>query len=415
MFDIRYKSHHDAEAAYRDFTKPVMRTQEELEQFLQNTSADDREHVIYIHVPFCDRICSFCNLNRKILNGATDEYTEKLIAQIHYYGGFAYTAGMKVGSVYFGGGTPTVLTGQQFQDILGALRANFHLVPNCEITSESTLHNLTPEKLAQMEQAGVNRLSIGIQTFSTEGRKFFNRTGDKAYAMEKLAQVRALFPHTVAIDKIYNYPGETMESLLEDVRIIKETGIDSVSFYSLMIQTGSALSKKLGAESMDPVSDLQYHNAFVQALLSDESYTLLEITKIAKKGADNYRYISLRNSGADTLPMGEGGGGSLGSFGIFQMNFERRMIAGYSPEKILADGIYGLMQKGRFTQDEIQAITGAPAPWAAQISEELEKAGMLEETQAGYRLTPNGLFYGNNVCAAYVVAFLKHHQTAAAV
>lgn len=410
MFETRYKSHHDAEAAYGKTTKPTPATKQILEEYLHATPAPKGRHVIYIHVPFCDKICSFCNLNRQILKGTTEDYTEKLIKQIEYYGKYPYTANMQIGSVYFGGGTPTVLPGESFIRILDALRSNFNLAEDCEITSESTLHNLTPEKLKQMDAAGINRISVGIQTFHSEGRKFFNRTGDKNYAVEGIKMVQRHFPHTLAIDKIYNYPGETLESLLDDVATIKQLGITSVSFYSLMIHKGSALSHTMDENMLAENSDLLFHNAFVNAMTDKSDYYILELTKIAKGNADEYAYIALRNSGANTLPLGEGAGGNLGPYGLYQMSFERLMVAAYSEQKQKADALYGLMQKGHFTTSEIATITGN-SNWAEALTQQYCDEELLLENKDGYQLTPNGLFYGNNICASYVLEYLDSVST----
>lgn len=414
MFDIRYKSHHDAEAAYAEMVKNTPANQKLLEEYLTVTPSPNGRHVIYIHVPFCDKICSFCNLNRKILVGTTESYVKQLLAQIEYYGQFPYFADMKIGSVYFGGGTPTVLPGEMFVEILGAIYKNFRIADDCEVTAESTLHNLSPEKLALMQRAGINRLSIGIQTFDTEGRKFFNRTGDKQQAIQGIEMIRKHFPHTLAVDKIYNYPGETRERLMEDIRILHHSDIDSVSFYSLMIHTGSALSRRYEEQQLGTASDLEFHNIFVEHMLSDPRYELLEITKLAKRNADGYAYISLRNAGANTLPLGEGAGGQLGKFGMFQMNFERIMIMEYSPPKMIADRLYGLLQKGSFQQSDLERICKT-ADWSTPLIENYLSNGLICKTDAGFSYTREGLFYGNNICAEFVKAYLESITTTSAV
>ena len=141
-----------------------------------------------------------------------------------------------------------MLPSKEFDRILNELRKNFKISDICEISTETTLHNLCDEKLCDLKEMGFNRISIGIQTFDTEGRKFFNRTGDKEYALKRLGSIRNLFDKIVATDIIYNYPNQSRGILLEDARIIKEYQIDSTSFYSLMMQKGSVLSNTLGTE-----------------------------------------------------------------------------------------------------------------------------------------------------------------------
>ena len=139
-----------------------------------------------------------------------------------------------------------------------------------------------------MERLGVNRLSIGIQTFSDRGRKILNRTYDKETAVKRLGEIKAKFKGLVCVDIIYNYPDQTPEEVKEDAEIVHSLNIDSSSFYSLMIHEGSKMSKDI----KDDVFHLDYkletdkelHNIFMNTLLGTGEYEILEITKINKKG-----------------------------------------------------------------------------------------------------------------------------------
>ena len=116
--------------------------------------------------------------------------------------------------------------------ILKAINDNFTLTDDCEFTLETTLHNLNPKKIKILEKGGVNRLSVGIQTFSDRGRKILNRTFLKEETVKRLKNLKESFSGMVCTDIIYNYPDETVEEVLEDARIVKELKIDSTSFYS---------------------------------------------------------------------------------------------------------------------------------------------------------------------------------------
>ena len=119
--------------------------------------------------------------------------------------------------------------------ILKSIQKNVRLSEGYEFTFETTLHNLTDEKLKVMKKYGVNRLSVGIQTFSDEGRKFYNRTYGKEEVIERLKRLKEILQGDLCVDIIYNFPDQKIEDVLEDARIVKEIGLSSASFYSLMV------------------------------------------------------------------------------------------------------------------------------------------------------------------------------------
>lgn len=128
------------------------------------------------------------------------------------------------------------------------------------------LHNLSSQKIDIMEKYGVNRLSVGIQSFSQEGRNLLNRTFTKDEAVEKLKNLKANFKGMVCTDIIYNYPGQTVEEVTEDADIIAELEIDSTSFYSLMIHEGSKMSMDIRENTLklnySLETDRKLHHAF---------------------------------------------------------------------------------------------------------------------------------------------------------
>ena len=160
MFNKRIKGHSVAPSK-----RPDMVSEDELWEFLESVP-DDNEGVIYIHVPFCDNICSFCSMNRTKLEDELDEYTKFLLSEIEKYSATNYLKGKKIGSVYFGGGTPTILKERHLEQVINALKGSFNILPECEFSLESTLHNLNISKLRLLNELGVNRYSIGVQTFS---------------------------------------------------------------------------------------------------------------------------------------------------------------------------------------------------------------------------------------------------------
>lgn len=148
-----------------------------------------------------------------------------------------------------------------------------------------------------MQDFGVNRLSIDIQTFDDNGRKLLNRVHSKSQAIKKLQNIK---------------------SIIDDTKILKDLEIGSTSFYSLMLFKNSQLSRLVDESYYELDKDKALHHVFIDEIIKAD-YEFLELTKINKIGRDNYKYIRLSHKGADILPIGVGAGGRLGNFGIFNM------------------------------------------------------------------------------------------------
>ena len=214
MFKIRYKSHHDVGNVISKFTKNFKASKEDFISLLEEVNVS-KQLALYFHTPYCDKICSFCNMNRKQLDNDLEEYTKYICDEIKKYGAYKFCKTSEVDVVFFGGGTPTIFKKEQLERILKTLRENFIFSKDYEMTFETTLHNLSFEKLEIMEKYGVNRISVGIQTFSNRGRKLLNRTYDKNYVVERLKEIKKRFSGLICIDIIYNYAGQTDEEILE--------------------------------------------------------------------------------------------------------------------------------------------------------------------------------------------------------
>jgi oxygen-independent coproporphyrinogen-3 oxidase len=434
VFAERYRSHHDAERELSAALEPVPSRRSAgmsdhwpaVEKILRggfpaeqyNGGGDSRSgRGVYFHVPYCDRICSFCNLNRTGMGNADlESYTEYLITEIEGWGKYSYIQNGVFDTVYFGGGTPTVLDTDQLSRIFRTLRRCFPLSEGCEITVESTQHNLPAEKAAALEAEGVNRFSIGVQTFSERGRKILGRTYNGNRVVEELAALRAAFTGVLGIDLIYSYPGQSIEEAAFDAETVIASGVDSVSFYSLMIHQGSSLAKSIEAGKIsferDIAFDRERHHLLYHALKTG-GFFLLELSKMARPGRDRYRYIHTQYEGGDLVPIGSGAGGRIAGCPIYSMSPGRRFV---SPSNAAYDAYYrilGLLQFGRYDPAVITENLGEEA--AAAVREKLlafEAAGYLEPDPAGsgYILNADGVFWGNNLAVEILKTAVRAEQ-----
>ncbi len=419
----RFRSHHDAEHALRTALQipsrrpagaPMghQRVNHSLESLLKQPSSGNSRGV-YLHIPFCDTICTFCNMNRKVVpRSGLGQYSSMLVKEFIDIGKSAYVKGKPFEVVYFGGGTPTVFPPAELEMVLNTFTASFPLSNEVEWTVETTLHNLSDEKIEMLENAGVNRLSIGVQTFADRGRKLLGRTGDQETIVTRLDQVRRLFSGVLGIDIIYSYPEQTNEELKEDLFWIDRLGIDGVSFYSLMIQKDSTLSRRIqdGRLLFDRsiASDLHLHNQLYEGM-AGQGFELLELTKTVRPGRDEYRYIKVRYNNGDLLPLGIGAGGRIGDHQIYRMAPGKDMIAPVNKAFDNYHLLLGYLQYGIYDTKELSLRSPGVSPaFISKLLNDYETEGYLKKHGTGsWRLTPNGVFWGNNLAVDFLQKIIQ--------
>lgn len=400
MFKIRYKSHHDVKNVIEKMMKRKIVTPFTFNKVLKG-KPESEEGGIYVHTPYCDKICSFCNMNRKQIDNDLNDYTEYLCKEFKKYGEKKYIKEKKITTIFFGGGTPTIYKAHQLEKILSSLKENFNISEDCEFTFETTLHNLTWEKLEIMEKYGVNRISIGIQTFSDRGRKLLNRTYDKEYIISKIKDIRRKFKGLICIDIIYNYPDQTDEEIINDAETACELGVDSISFYSLMIQEGSQISKDREENKVvfkyNLVRDKELHDKFLEITLS-RGYSVLEHTKITN-GKDKYKYIRNVNSFSDLIAIGIGAGGRIENYEFFHLN---KIISFYAYDnelKMRAKKLSGILQYKTVKLDEIKELSGNSYENILNLLKKFEKEGLIKLNDKVMEYTLDGIFWGNSITA----------------
>ena len=409
MFEKRYKSHHDVKDVINKLTKKSIVTPFTFNKLL-NEEPENKEAGIYVHTPYCDKICSFCNMNRKQVSNNLDDYVEYLCKEFEKYGSKKYVQGKEITTIFFGGGTPTIYKEYQLEKILSTLTNSFNISSNCEFTFETTLHNLTLKKLAIMEKYGVNRLSIGIQTFSDRGRKLLNRTYEQKEIIKRIKELKKNFKGLICIDIIYNYLDESLEEIENDAKIATELEVDSISFYSLMIHEGSNLSKALNENKLNfnyqIYRDKELHHTFLEKTLNN-GYKLLEHTKITN-GKDEYRYIKNINSFSDLFAIGVGAGGRVKNIEYFNLNKFITFYAKDSNFKYKVKKLSGILQYPEVKLSNIRELTGDKIyPEILRLLQELQKSKYIEFFEDSFKYTLDGIFWGNSIIAVLIEKMIE--------
>lgn len=393
MFKERIKTHHSAMSEGKKYVAGMDTPGKALSVINEN---DGNIATIYIHVPFCNKICSFCNMRRS-LQKPSDNYAKLIVREIEEYAKLPYVQTTTYDAVYFGGGTPTTLSAEALRTILKALKKNFRFTEDAEFTVETTVTELTEDKMNVLIDNGVNRFSVGVQTFDDGGRKQMGRigSGDKAY--EKLKKLKSYDGVTVSMDLIYNYPGQTMESLMTDLNKIDELKLDGFSMYSLIDMKETSIDKAQGEKNDE--------NMFfaISQTMKARGYEFLELTKMVR--GDRYRYIMNRHKGADTLPLGAGAGGSINGLAMMNpirldeyeqsvVNFSQRRGMQFLSEYVDVVRFKGDVQTACLPRNEEMYNDRDKY---ISFRDELIKHGMVYETDKGYRLTEKGIFWGNTI------------------
>jgi putative oxygen-independent coproporphyrinogen III oxidase len=217
---------------------------------------------IYVHVPFCERRCGYCAFNTYVLadpdgvqaQAATDRYVAAAVAELELAATALGGVAPPLTSVFFGGGTPTMLSAGQLGRIVAAVRERFAVAADLEVTVESNPDGLHDGQLAQLRESGVTRVSFGMQSIRRRVLALLDRTHDPERSLAAVAEARlAGFDH-VSLDLIYGTPGERPEDWRDTLLAASATEVDHVSAYALGIEDGTKLAARVRRGEL-PVPD----------------------------------------------------------------------------------------------------------------------------------------------------------------
>ena len=262
-------------------------------------------YVLYIHIPFCESLCPYCTFNRITFESTlAARYFQNLFHEINLY----RDLGFQFKAVYVGGGTPTVMP-SELAELLNKIRDSW---PIEQISVETHPHHLKPDILEALKFAGVNRLSVGVQTFNSDLLKEINRQGDYSSSEEvqvSLNRAQEIID-TVNVDMIFNFPTQTLAMVIEDLRVLRSLQPDQVTFYPLMIseRTSAWMQSHYGGLL------LRKEKAFYRCITRElfDSYTLSSAWCFTRKSSSIDEYIVAND---------EYVGSGAGAFGYFNKSF----------------------------------------------------------------------------------------------
>ncbi|MEV0363611.1 radical SAM family heme chaperone HemW [Nocardia fusca] len=277
---------------------------------------------IYVHVPFCATRCGYCDFNTYTAgelgtSASTQSWSEALRAELATAAReFAAlpTTTPPVATVFVGGGTPSLLGGDGLAAVLDAIRAEFDLAPDAEVTTESNPESTSPEFFDKIRSAGFTRISLGMQSAAPHVLAVLDRTHTPGRAVAAAREARAAGFDHVNLDLIYGTPGERDSDLDASLDAVLDAGVDHVSAYSLIVEDGTALARRVRrGELPTPDEDvLAARYERIDARLEAAGLTWYEVSNWSSGGAARCRHNLGYWDGGDWLGAGPGAHSHLG-------------------------------------------------------------------------------------------------------
>ena len=273
--------------------------------------AAPRDLSIYIHWPFCDSKCPYCDFNSHVRHGGVDgsSFTDALICELDAWA--ARTGGRRIATVFFGGGTPSLMDPRDVARILDAIARNWPCAPDIEVSLEANPGSVERDAFRHLCAAGVNRLSLGVQALDDDALKFLGRRHDAADARRAIEIARRIFDH-FSIDLIYARPGQTPGAWARELECALGFGGDHISLYQLTIEPDTPFFAlhRAGRFHTLPQDDAADLYDMTTSLCAAHGFHIYEISNYAQKGGKCRHNLVYWRCG-DWLPVGPGAHGRL--------------------------------------------------------------------------------------------------------
>jgi oxygen-independent coproporphyrinogen-3 oxidase len=247
---------------------------------------------IYIHIPFCRKACHYCNFHFS----TTHHQIKPMMAAIEKEASLqSHYLSEPIQTLYFGGGTPSILSIEDLQNLMESIIKNYPLDPNAEITIETNPDDFEASKLAAWKKMGINRLSIGIQSFFVADLQWMNRAHTATQAVQCIEMAKTADFDNITIDLIYGTPSLSDDDWKLNVEKAIALGIDHISCYALTVEPKTGLEKMIAQkkmEAVDPDKQARHFSLLMQWLAEAgfEHYEISNFSKPGKRSKHNSNY-----------------------------------------------------------------------------------------------------------------------------
>lgn len=374
---------------------------------------------VYVHIPFCQQKCRYCDFVSFAGKESFHEpYIAALCREIASRGGIFADKGIKVSTVFVGGGTPTCLSSVLLTKLFASIKNNLQLTPDAEVSMEANPGTVDERKLAVLREVGVNRLSLGVQAFDDVLLQTIGRIHRSSEAEQAIRLARQAGFTNLNIDLMHGLPGQTLEMYRDSLHAAVKLGVEHISAYSLILEEDTPLAVLLEQGVIHLPEEEEDANMFelTQDILTTKGYEHYEISNYARPGKTcrhNLAYWHYQQ---------------YAGFGVAACSFENGVrltnttdISCYleaingnrspimeretlSLEMMMAEYTFMALRtmEGVSAQDFMTTFSRDFHAYYKNTLTNLIKSGLLRETRLGVQLTRQGIRFGNQVFAAFL-------------
>ncbi len=363
------------------------------------------EHV-YVHIPFCARICPYCAFYKERANPAqTQRFCAALLRELSEQAG---SFPLRVETIFFGGGTPSALTTGQLEFLLGGFRDSLDLDSLREWTLEANPGSVSPRKAAVLQKHGVNRISLGVQSWDDDLLQLLGREHNAAQAEASFHILRDAGFENLNIDLMFGLPGQTLSQWKETLDKTSALGPEHISAYCLTYEedTEFFLRHARGEFRADPESDAEFFETAMQSL-KDAGYGQYEISNYARPG-----FASVHNrgywAGHEYLGLGPSAFSTVGARRWQNIcdyrEYADRLLDGRSAVANREE-LSAAMKRAETIALSLRTPEGVPAEWLEPWPDECGEffnLGLLQKSKGRFILTTRGKLLADSVAEAFV-------------
>ncbi len=370
---------------------------------------------LYIHIPWCIRKCPYCDFNSHAAGPELPEaaYVAALLEDLQQ--DLAWVQGRKLTSIFFGGGTPSLFSANAMQQILTGVEQLIPFQPGIEITLEANPGTFEQEKFTGFRQTGINRLSIGMQSFQDDKLKVLGRVHSGAEAMRAADMARAAGFDNFNLDLMHGLPKQTVADAMDDLARAFALQPTHISWYQLTMEPNTVFwSKPPVLPEDDTLWDIQEQG---QALLAEQGYAQYETSAYAKPGFQAQHNLNYWQFG-DFLGIGAGAHGKITQAdGQILRMWKTRQPADYlNPDKAFLAGSKVLMAEDlpfEFLMNTLRLVEGVPSTLFSQRTglplaqlaagrQQAEHKGLLDKNPAYLRPSAQGQLFLNDLLQLFL-------------
>ncbi|QPR30795.1 coproporphyrinogen III oxidase [Corynebacterium amycolatum] len=358
---------------------------------MSEASAHTDSFGVYLHVPFCATRCGYCDFNTytpgQLGSGATQgDYLDAIVAELEMAVVKHPELARGADTVFVGGGTPSMLGASGLRRLLDGVRNSFGLADDAEVTTESNPESTSPEFFEGLAEAGFTRVSLGMQSAVPHVLATLDRTHTPGRPAAAVAEARAAGFEHINLDVIYGTPGESMADLDTTLEAVLATEVDHVSAYSLIVEPGTAMARKVrrGELPMPDDDDLANRYERIDAALSQVGFSWYEVSNWAKPGGQ-CRHNMLYWRDGNWWGAGPGAHSHLDGTRFYNVKHPARYAVTISGGELPVKDSEGLTAEDRHTEKIMLGLRLAEGIDASLLGEdELDKArrqaeaGMVE-------------------------------------